>query len=369
MSLNRTMFPKDAKRLITAMINMQRPIFVHGSPGIGKSDIIRQIGQAEGRDVYDVRLLLMTEVDVRGIPYFNATTGKMEWAPPGVFPLDEGSNAIIFLDEITQASPSVQAAALQLVLDRKIGDYSLPEKVSIVAAGNTAKDKTGAKPLIKALANRFTHINLVHRFDDWADWAVEASVSPEIVGYLSHKKAHLYTFDAGSPENAFATPRTWVFFVDKFLKSVGKPNGIPEDLLADAIAGAVGEGVAMEFMALRKIMAAMPKAEDILSGAVTNLTNKEINIQYSLIYSCFYQLREMWTDSLEGRIKDEEYCAAFGKFLNFCNTCIEPELVVLAIKLVVPNSKNGAPMMPNQKKIPELKEFVQKNAHILEYIQ
>ena len=127
------MFPSDAKRLVKAFIKMKKPVFLHGSSGIGKSDIIRAVGAEEGREVIDIRLLLMTEVDVRGIPYFNPDNKRMEWAPPAAIPLEKDSNAIIFLDEITQASPSVQAAALQLVLDRKIGEFHLPENVSNVS--------------------------------------------------------------------------------------------------------------------------------------------------------------------------------------------------------------------------------------------
>jgi len=357
MNNERTLSPKDAMRLTKAMILMQKPVFLHGSPGIGKSDMIREIGKELGRDVYDIRLLLMGETDIRGLPYFNSTTKKMEWAPPSAFPLDENSTAIIFLDEITQASPSVQAASLQLVLDRKIGDFKLGDGVAIVAAGNRASDRTGAKPLIKALSNRFAHINVESRFKDWQKYAMETGVHPDVVGFLSHKSQFLNTFDPSDPANAFATPRTWVYFVSDILKS----GIVPDDLLHDAISGAIGEAIALEFMSVRKILTKLPKPDDVLSGKVTKLDYKEIAAQYSLVTSINYRLNELMKEHKAENNFGQDWYDMADNFLKFANENLEPEITVMALSVAIGNFR-----LPfNHTKMPNYKAFYTKYQHLL----
>lgn len=357
MNNERTLSPKDAMRLTKAMIQMKKPVFLHGSPGIGKSDMIREIGKELGRDVYDVRLLLMGETDIRGLPYFNTVSKKMEWAPPSAFPLDKDSNAIIFLDEITQAPPSVQAAALQLVLDRQIGEFKLGDDVAIVAAGNRASDRTGAKSVIKALANRFLHINVEARFKDWQKYAMETGVHADVVGFLSHKSQYMNNFDPSDPSNAFATPRTWVYFVSDILKS----GLVPDDLLHDAISGSIGEAIALEFMSVRKILTKLPHPDDILSGKVTKLDYKEIAAQYSIVTSANYRLNELLKELKEGNKVADEWYEKADNFLKFANENLEPEITVMALSVAIGNFR-----MPfNHTKMPNYKAFYTKYQHLL----
>ena len=140
-STNRTVTPNEAKRSIRKCVKIQRPIFMWGPPGIGKSDLVKQIGEEQGRDVIDVRLSLWEPTDIKGIPYYNSDQGTMTWAPPSELPTDEDSTAILFLDELNSAAPATQAAAYQLILNRRVGTYKLPKGVSIVAAGNRETDK------------------------------------------------------------------------------------------------------------------------------------------------------------------------------------------------------------------------------------
>jgi hypothetical protein len=357
MNIDRTLSPKDAMRLTKAMIQMKKPIFLHGPPGIGKSDLVREIGKELGRDVYDIRLLLMGETDIRGLPYFNSDSKKMEWAPPSAFPLEKDSNAIIFLDEITQATPSVQAAALQLVLDRQIGEFKLGDEVAIVAAGNRSSDRTGAKPLIKALANRFLHVELEPRFKDWQKYAMETGVHPDVVGFLSHKSNHLNNFNPSDPSNAFATPRTWVFFVSDILKA----GIVPDDLLHDAVSGAVGEAIALEFMSVRKILTKLPHPDDVLSGKVTKLDYKEIAAQYSIVTSINYRLSELLKEKKADGKVDQDWYGMADNFLKFANDNLEPEITVMALSVAIGNFR-----MPfNHTKMPNYKAFYTKYQHLL----
>lgn len=357
MQNDRTLSPAAAQKLIKAMIQMQRPVFLHGPPGIGKSDIIRSIGNDLGRNVVDIRLLLMSELDIRGLPVHNKETNTMEWSPPSCIPLNEDSTDILFFDELTQAPPSLQAAALQLILDRKLGDFKLPEGVSIIAAGNRVSDKTGAKPLIKALANRFVHINVDSKFKDWQNYAINAGVHPDVVGFLSHKPHYLNTFDAGSPENAFATPRTWTYFVSDMLKS----GYLTDDLMHDAISGAVGEPLAIEFMALRKIMADLPTPDDILNGKVTTMRNKEIAAQYSLVTSVVYRLKELQGEVDQKQITQDDWYEMADRFMTFSTDQLEAEITVMALTIAISQMK----LRFNHTKMPNYKQFFTKYSKLL----
>ena len=184
-SQTRTVSPQEAKTAITHCLGLQRPIMVWGAPGIGKSDIVKQIGTESKREVIDIRLPLWEPTDIKGIPFFNQKLNTMEWAPPAELPSDPKSTAILFLDELNAAPPSVQAAAYQLILNRRVGTYKLPEGVSIVAAGNRETDKGVTYRMPAPLANRFVHLEMRVDFEDWAMWATENHINPQVVGYCS----------------------------------------------------------------------------------------------------------------------------------------------------------------------------------------
>jgi len=171
-SANRTVSPNEAKAAIRKCLKKQRPVFMWGAPGIGKSDIVKQLGEESNREVVDVRLSLWEPTDIKGIPYYNSTANTMSWAPPAELPTDENSTAILFLDELNSAAPATQAAAYQLILNRRVGTYVLPKGVSIVAAGNRETDKGVTYRMPAPLANRFLHLELRVDFEDWHQWAV-----------------------------------------------------------------------------------------------------------------------------------------------------------------------------------------------------
>ena len=181
-SQTRTVSPQEAKTAITHCLALKRPVMVWGAPGIGKSDIVKQIGTDAKREVIDIRLPLWEPTDIKGIPFFNSKSNTMEWAPPAELPSDPKSKAILFLDELNSAPPSVQAAAYQLILNRRVGTYKLPEGVSIVAAGNRETDKGVTYRMPAPLANRFVHLEMRVDFEDWSMWATENHIDPQVVG-------------------------------------------------------------------------------------------------------------------------------------------------------------------------------------------
>jgi len=318
--------PKRAKKAIRKAIEKRRPVFLWGPPGIGKSDIVKQIGDDAGREVIDIRLPLWEPTDIKGIPYYNSDSKTMVWAPPAELPADPDSTAIIFLDELNSAAPAVQAAAYQLVLNRRVGQYVLPKGVDIVAAGNRDGDKGVTYRMPAPLANRFLHLEAKVEFDDWQDWATSNKIHAEVVGYLSHAKQDLYDFDPKGSSKSFATPRSWSFVSDLLDDGDGDV-----DTLTDLVSGAIGDGLAVKFMAHRKIAGRLPKAEDILSGKVKDLQIKEISAMYSLTVSLCYELKD------QAEKKSKGWDGMADNFFRYMMDNFPTEIVVMGAKTALTN--------------------------------
>lgn len=325
-SANRTVSPNEAKKSIRKCVKIKRPVFLWGAPGIGKSDIVKQIGDEQGRNVIDVRLSLWEPTDIKGIPFYNAALGTMSWAPPLEFPSDPEDTSILFLDELNSAAPATQAAAYQLILNGRVGTYVLPKGVSIVAAGNRETDKGVTYRMPAPLANRFLHLELRTDFEDWQAWAVANNLHEQVVGYVGFAKQDLYDFDPRSSSRAFATPRSWSFVSDLL-----KDDDLSESTLTDLVSGAVGEGLAVKFMAHRKIAKQMPKPEDILAGKIDKCNIREISAMYSLAISLCYELQT----ANQKKIKDWDGMA--DNFFQFIMDNFTTELVVMASKVALTN--------------------------------
>lgn len=324
-STHRTTRPSDAIAEVEHLIKKQRPVMIWGPPGIGKSDIIAQIGQKLDREVIDLRLLLMEPTDLRGIPYYNKSQNKMDWAPPVDLPSDPKSTAILFLDELNAAPMATQAAAYQLILNRRIGTYVLPKGVSVVAAGNRESDKGVTYRMPSPLANRVIHIEMEPNFDDWLVWATENQIHPEVVGYLTFAKQDLYDFDPTSSSRGFATPRSWSFVSEVI------DDEMPTVQMTDIISGAVGEGLATKFQAHRKISGDLPNPSEILKGKVKSLKTKEISAMYTLITSMCYELKGECENAQKSKKMDDWHKMA-DCFLKFMMNNFETEMVVLGAR-------------------------------------
>jgi hypothetical protein len=325
---DRTLTPSKAKNALQFAMRKKRPIFLWGPPGIGKSDIVAQITAGlPNSHLIDIRLSLWEPTDIKGIPYFDANEGKMVWGSPAELP-DEAMAAkydhiVLFLDEMNSAAPAVQAAAYQLILNRRVGQYRLPNNVIIVAAGNREADKGVTYRMPAPLANRFVHLEMGVNFDDWFTWAVNNKVHQDVVGYLQFAKQDLYDFDPKSSSRSFATPRSWSF-VSELLD-----EHLDEGTTTDLVAGAVGEGLAVKFMAHRKVAGSMPDPSEILAGKVKELKTKEISAMYSLTVSLCYELKEA-SDS-----NDKKFDEKVNNFLRFAMDNFDTELVVMGIKLAL----------------------------------
>jgi len=268
----------DVKEVICQSIRNPKDspsLFIWGGPGIGKSSVVRQAAEEEGVDCLDIRLVLLDPTDLRGIPI--PEDGEAKWLPPAFLPKE--GKGVIFIDELNVAPPLVQNTALQLVLDRKIGEYTLPDGYAIVAAGNR-ETEAFVNRMSPPLLNRFIHINFGgNPFPDgddvkeWLNWAVKNNIDAQLIAFLTQfKPGLLYQFD--TDKKAYPTPRSWSN-VSKIIQ-----NGYSEQLKLELINGCVGEGAAIEFKAYTDTWLKLPNLDGILAG------DDVIPETIDLIYAC-----------------------------------------------------------------------------------
>jgi hypothetical protein len=351
MSDSRTVTSVQARKSILTAFKVKRPLFLWGPPGIGKSELVEGIARELGGIMYDCRLGQMEPTDIRGIPFYNKDTGKMDWAPPVDLPDEETASqyplVVLFMDEMNSAPASVQAAAYQLILNRRVGKYRLPDNVVMVAAGNRESDKGVTFRMPTPLANRFIHQEMKVDFASYQEWAVKNRIHKDVVGYLSFAKQDLYDFDAKSSSRAFATPRSWTF-VSELLND----ESVDDDTLTNLVAGTIGEGLAVKFMAHRKIASRMPDPVDILRGKVKDLQVKEVSAMYSLVISMCYELKS----AVENKMDTKEFHEMADNFFGYMMKNFETELVVMGARIAL--TTYDLPFQPT--KLKNFDEFHQR---------
>ena len=248
-----------AARVLEAYLAADVPAFLWGAPGIGKSDLVKQIADKASLPLIDVRAVLLDPVDLRGLPMVDQASRTATWAAPGFLPQAQrdGERGILLLDELNAAPTSVMAACLQLILNRRLGEYVLPPAWRIVAAGNRQSDRAAAQRMPSALANRFSHIEVEPDVGAWRLWANANNVDPLIVAFLAFRPELLHKMD-GSDLRAFPTPRAW----SQVAKVAPKA---PDDIRMNLVAGLVGEGPAGEFEAFVRLYRSLPPIASIIA--------------------------------------------------------------------------------------------------------
>lgn len=259
------MYPQSAKRSLAHLSDRKVPVFLWGPPGIGKSSIVAQIAKEKKISFIDLRLSLLDPTDLRGIPFFNTAEHTALWAPPSFLPDGSETEGILFLDELNTAAPMVQASAYQLILDRKIGEYTLPDGWSIIAAGNRESDRGVVFRMASPLANRFVHLEMETSVEDWRSWAITADIDASVIAYIAHRPDALFAFNTQDDSKAFATPRTWEY-VNEILASDPEP-----DLILPMVAGAIGEELAASFLGFRAVAGDLPDLDAVLDGSCSDV--------------------------------------------------------------------------------------------------
>ncbi len=264
----------ELKNALTSLVDAKIATFIWGAPGVGKSSIVKQIAKEKNINFIDLRLSLMDPTDLKGIPFYDKETHTALWAPPEFLPRD--GKGILFLDELNSAPPSVQASAYQLILDRKVGEYSLPDGYSIIAAGNRESDRGVVYKMSSPLANRFVHLELDVSFDAFKAWAYKNNLDNKIISFLSYKKDYLFSFDPKKLDKSFATPRSWEA-VDKILKS-----SLDESLQLKVISGTIGDNIAVSFLSFCKIINSIPSVQKIIEDDNPEFSD-DIKVNYALV--------------------------------------------------------------------------------------
>jgi MoxR-like ATPase len=243
------MTPADLKAYLDNLIrkNLQISTMIWGAPGIGKSSIVDQISRENEIDFVDVRLSQLAPTDLRGLPV--AENGISKWFPPEFLP--RTGKGILFLDELNMAPPAMQGVAQQLILDRRVGSYTIPDGWFVWAAGNRKEDRAAVFDMPAPLANRFLHLEVHADFDSFKAYALIKELHEQIIAFLSFRSTLLHKLDPHQP--AFPTPRTWE------MASTLHYAGLD-------IAPAVGSGAAAEFAAFTSLYENLPNLIPILEG-------------------------------------------------------------------------------------------------------
>jgi MoxR-like ATPase len=278
------MKPTRVAEVLKQLLETRWPVFLWGPPGVGKSSVVREVAASAGWNLIDLRASLLDPTDLRGLPA--VTDGQAVWYPPSFLPRVPDSKGVLFFDELNAAPPLVQASLYQLTLDRRVGEYVLPEGWRIVAAGNRAEDRSVVFRMPSALANRFIHLDFEVDVADWRAWAQGHGVHPLVVAFLTFKPKLL--FEMTDQSRAFATPRSW-----EMLSAALVRFGHAREL-DDIAPGIVGEGPAVEFLAYCR----STLTEKLVLAIVADPKNAKLPDDLGALYALVSYLSS-WSDRPE----------------------------------------------------------------------
>ncbi|HHB91965.1 MAG TPA: MoxR family ATPase [Thioploca sp.] len=335
------------REFLSAQDGYHTPVMLWGPPGVGKSQIVSQVAAKHKVPVIDIRLSQMEPSDLRGIPF--RVDKHVEWAIPALLPdVDRhGLSGFLFLDEITSAPPSVSAAAYQLILDRRLGEYQVPDCWVIIAAGNRQGDRGVTYAMPSPLANRFSHFEFEVYLDDWVIWAYKNNIDERIIAFLRFRPELLFDFDPAHNPVAFPSPRSWEFAHRALQKFTDYP-----DLLLGALQACVGNAAGIELQAFLANLEHMPDLDAILRGEPVAIP-KEIDLQYAV------------TAALVGRAiraKDSaDSMQIYGHLLTFASRLKPREMGVMLVSDMY--TAIGQPIF----NVPEFSQWAQVIGDIMLY--
>ena len=230
-------------------------LFLEGPPGGGKSSLVHQAVKRHDMGMIDMRLADRDPVDLRGVPV--VVDMATAWATSGELPRDPDWQGVLFIDELPQGTPMVQNAISQLVLDRRIGDYLLPQGAIIIAAGNPKSSKAASHDIPRHLANRFVFVSVETDLQGWSTWAAKNNIRPEITSFFHTHDNLLHAFDPTQKVNP--TPRSWAYASEIL------GLDLPPSIRMKTLAGAVGEGAATMFEGHLRLWEQVPDTSVIIT--------------------------------------------------------------------------------------------------------
>lgn len=262
------------------------PLMIWGAPGIGKSTIIRTVAQDLGIGFIDVRLAQREPVDIHGLPVPDGDS--VRWLVSADWPRDPESRGIILFDELTAADRSLQVAAYEFILDRRLGGlYKVPDGWYICAAGNRVEDAAVAMTMSSALANRFLHVELREDAELWARWGLLHDIHPAVIGFIRYRPDLLFRQEHENLERGWPTPRSWER-VSRMLQSFGSSDDV---LLNKIVYGLVGNQAGAEFVAFRAIAAEFDNVYELMTNPDKKITIPEkADRRYAFAAAVVYHL-------------------------------------------------------------------------------
>jgi hypothetical protein len=348
---------KELIELVKIVYKRKLPLFIHGGIGIGKSSVVKQTAIELSKELslefsdlniedgkfgfVDVRISQLEPTDLRGLPF--VIDNKTKWITPEWLPCKEDSKGILFFDELNLAPPSIQSACYELILDRKLGNYRLPDGWVIISAGNRIEDKANIFEMSAPLLNRFLHIELTTpNIQNWSKWALNNNIDSRIISFLQFKPSYLYKFEANQKDKSFPTPRTYEY-ASKLIYDVSEDY----DLMETLISSAVGHGIALEFTAFCKLQRKI-NIDDLIKNPVKIKQIKEIDLKYSVL------------SGVSEKYKSDS--KLFNSLLELCKF-LEPEFSILLLGFIrsINPSKWKKEIMTN----PTWKELSSKYAKYL----
>lgn len=260
------MTPQELTPYLSSLIEheLQLSLMLWGPPGIGKSSIVLSVADKYSLQLVDLRLSQLAPTDLRGLPV--AENGVSRWFPPEFLPTD--GRGILFLDEINMAPPAMQGIAQQLILDRQVGSYRVPDGWFIWAAGNRKSDRAAVFEMPSALANRFIHLDLAPDFDSFKAWGLRTGLSEQVLAFLAFRPTLLHQIDPQRP--AWPSPRSWAM-ADRLRRA---------NL---SVEPAIGLGASGEFDAFCMVYDKLPDLAPILEGKSTAAFPAEASARYATV--------------------------------------------------------------------------------------